>query len=92
MNETPIQLAESLLEEERKDMLSMADLLQRRLNKMIERGGPGMGFDLPTIVSLLASMRDAVEKYRTATAVMAALESDCPATSAPGSPEADRDG
>lgn len=69
MSELPREIAASLFEEERREMISSARLLHTRLAKLIEEGQDGRGFDLPTIVSMLARMRDSIETYRTARAV-----------------------
>ena len=71
---TPLQTAEGLLEEERHEMVQQAKLLHRRLGNLIEAGAPSRGFDLPTIVSMLSTMRDAVESYRITVAVVEALK------------------
>jgi hypothetical protein len=82
-----IEVAEELLREERHEMVASASLLHRRLGKLIERGDEGMGFDLPTIVSLLGRMRDSIEMYRRSKAVHRALvesQLDQPAPSGGG--------
>jgi len=73
VSETQADVATEMLEYERLQLISAADLLHRRLGKLIERGHEGMGFDLPTIISLTHRLRDAIEAYRTAQAVHAAV-------------------
>ncbi len=67
------QIAIEMVEYEREHLKVSAGLLSRRLAKMEQNGGEGMGYDFPTILSLLARMRDAVESYRRAVAVEEAV-------------------
>lgn len=73
MSETPHGVAVELVKAETEHMVVSAALLRRRLQMLEDHRGPGMGHDLPTIASLLARMRDAIEAYRTAVAVEAAV-------------------
>lgn len=72
MSETPLQVAAEMLDDARQDMVNRADLLHSRLGKLIEEGKPGRGYDLPTIVNMLTVLRDAIEMYRRAEAVLGA--------------------
>jgi hypothetical protein len=71
--ETLDGIAAEAVESDRHELLMSAKLLHRRLGKLIEAGDEGLGFDLPTIVSMLTRMRDSVESYRSAKAVHAAV-------------------
>jgi hypothetical protein len=72
-SETLDEIAVEAVLHERYELVQSARLLHRRLGKLIESGDEGMGYDLPTIVNLLARMRDAVESYRSARSIHAAV-------------------